>query len=147
MWCPKCNHAETKVTDTRISSDHLGIRRRRKCLSCGYKFSTVETYCKTVTIVEKRDGKEEEFDSDKIISSLKKAIKHDENLDNKISILLSKILSDLDVDNEKRIQSLKIGQVVMENLKQLDPIAYLRFASIYKDFQATHQFEEEFKNL
>lgn len=147
MWCPKCNYEDTKVIDTRVTFDHSAIRRRRKCLQCGHRFSTIETYSKSATIVVKRSGKEEEFDAEKIISSLKKAIKHDEFLEQKLETLTTEIIAQLESTNLKKIESNLIGKAVMDKLKVIDPIAYLRYASIYKNFNSTHQFEEEFKCL
>lgn len=133
--------------DTRVSPDQTQIRRRRKCPHCGYKFSTLEMYCKNELIVVKRDGREEDFDSEKIFRGLKKAIKSDEKAAHKIKIVLEAILKEIQEQNSSRISSEMIGTITMKELKIVDPIAYLRFASIYKNFHETSEFEQEFKNL
>lgn len=147
MKCPQCNHSDTKVIDTRVSLDHASIRRRRKCPQCGYKFSTIETYCKSELVVIKRDGSIEGLDYNKIINSLKKAIKADTTRDPKIDAVVKNVTQEVTRYPSTKIPTEIIGQIVMKTLKDIDPIAYLRFASIYKNFHEAHEFEQEFKNL
>ncbi|MDR1906913.1 MAG: transcriptional regulator NrdR [Puniceicoccales bacterium] len=147
MKCPECSYIDTKVTDTRVSPDHTSIRRRRKCPQCGYRFSTMEIYCKTELIVIKRNGREEEFDADKIELGLRKAVKVNEHSENKIEKIMQNISQNIYANYPKKISAETIGQLVMTELKQMDPIAYLRFASVYKNFHEAYEFEQEFKNL
>ncbi|MDR2371645.1 MAG: transcriptional regulator NrdR [Puniceicoccales bacterium] len=147
MKCPECSCLDTKVTDTRVFPDHTSIRRRRKCPQCGYRFSTMEVYCKTELTVIKRSGREEEFDSNKIELGLRKAIKADEHSESKIEKIMQNISQNIYAHYPKKISAETIGQFVMAELKQMDPIAYLRFASVYKNFHEAHEFEQEFKNL
>jgi transcriptional repressor NrdR len=107
----------------------------------------MEIYCKTELTVIKRSGKEEEFDSNKIELGLRKAIKADEHSENKIEKIMQNISQNIYAHYPKKISAEMIGQFVMAELKQMDPIAYLRFASVYKNFHEAHEFEQEFKNL
>lgn len=147
MKCPHCQYSDTKVTDTRVAPDQSSIRRRRKCPECGYKFSTLETLCPPELVVIKRNLQEEEFDSEKIASGLRKAIKADALSEKKIEHAMQQILNQIQGNHTTKITSEEIGQIVMQVLKERDPIAYLRFASIYKNFHETHEFEQEVKNL
>jgi transcriptional repressor NrdR len=107
----------------------------------------MEVYCKTELIVTKRNGMEEEFDAGKIELGLRKAIKTDEYSENKIEKIMQSILQNIYANYPKKISAEMIGQFVMVELKQRDPIAYLRFASVYKNFHEAHEFEQEFRNL
>jgi transcriptional repressor NrdR len=107
----------------------------------------VEVYCKTELTVTKRSGNEEEFDADKIKLGLRKAIKENEFSENKIGKIMQNILQNISTNYSKKISSETIGQLVMAELKQMDRIAYWRFASVYKNFHEAHEFEQEFKNL
>jgi transcriptional repressor NrdR len=147
MKCPECNHRDTRVTDTRVSAEYTSIRRRRKCPKCGHRFSTVEVYCKAELTVVKRSGKEEEFNADKIEFGLRKAIKENESSESKIGKIMQNITQNIFTNYSKKISSETIGKLVMAELKQMDPIAYLRFASVYKNFHEAQEFEQEFKNL
>ncbi|MDR0590834.1 MAG: transcriptional regulator NrdR [Puniceicoccales bacterium] len=147
MKCPRCSSTDTKVTDTRAVQDQISIRRRRKCNVCGHKFSTMEIYCRPELVVIKRDGAEEDFDDEKIIQGLQKAIKSDGTSGRKIEVIMQNILGNIREHFFQKIPSKEIGRIVMEELKRIDPIAYLRFASVCKNFHKTDEFEEEFKNL
>ncbi|MDR2200876.1 MAG: transcriptional regulator NrdR [Puniceicoccales bacterium] len=147
MKCPQCGCMDTKVTDTRTAPDHGSIRRRRRCEICGHKFSTVEVYCRTALVVIKRNGSEEDFDGEKIAQGLQKAIKSDGAKERKIEILMQNILRHIREHYSKKIPTETIGQIVMEELKRIDPIAYLRFTSVYKNFREAYEFEEEVRNL
>jgi transcriptional repressor NrdR len=107
----------------------------------------VEVYCKAELIVLKRNGMEEEFDRDKIVYGLRRAIRSDEFTDGKIDKIMQSISRNIFANYSKRISTETIGQIVMEELKQVDPIAYLRFASVYKNFHEANEFKQEFKNL
>jgi transcriptional repressor NrdR len=107
----------------------------------------MEIYCKTELIVIKRNGREEEFDADKIELGLRKAVKVNEHSENKIEKIMQNISQNIYANYPKKISAETIGQLVMTELKQMDPIAYLRFASVYKNFHEAYEFEQEFKNL
>jgi transcriptional repressor NrdR len=107
----------------------------------------MEVYCKTELVVSKRNGMEEEFDPEKIVRGLQKAIRSDSASDRKIEIIMQNILRTIRDRYSPKISSENIGLIVMEELKQIDPIAYLRFASVYKNFHETNEFEQECKNL
>jgi transcriptional repressor NrdR len=107
----------------------------------------MEVYCKTELVVIKRNGEEEDFDDEKIVQGLQKAIKLDGASDRKIGGMMQNILSHIRDHYAQKIASKEIGRIVMEELKRIDPLAYLRFASVCKKFHKTDEFEEEFKNL
>jgi transcriptional repressor NrdR len=107
----------------------------------------MEVYCRTELVVIKRNGVEEDFDGEKITQGLQKAIKSDSTSGSKIEIIMQNILGNIREHYAQKISSTAIGQIVMEELKRIDPLAYLRFASVCKNFHETHEFEEEFKNL
>jgi transcriptional repressor NrdR len=107
----------------------------------------VEVYCRTALVVIKRNGSEEDFDGEKIAQGLQKAIKSDGAKERKIEILMQNILRHIREHYSKKIPTETIGQIVMEELKRIDPIAYLRFTSVYKNFREAYEFEEEVRNL
>jgi transcriptional repressor NrdR len=145
--CPKCDNTDTKVTDTRANQVDLSIKRRRRCLRCGYRFLTIEVVCREDLIVIKRDGKEQEFSSAKIMAGLEKSVNKDDKSNQKLSLLLLEIVEEIKKHTNKKIASTEIAEIVMKKLKAFDTIAYLRFASIYKDFRVPQEFESEMKKL
>lgn len=142
MNCPYCNHHETKVLETRETSDSE-TRRRRECLNCQKRFTTKELIERKPILVIKKDGKREEYSKDKIFKGVlraceKRKITSDE-INNLVESIESKIRS-MDVDE---IKSSKIGTLIMNKLKKLDKVAYIRFASVYRDFEDIKSFEDE----
>lgn len=147
MKCPRCGSTDSKVTDTRASSDNSCIKRRRQCLNCGYRFVTNETLCAEYPIVIKRDGKKENFSRDKIRTGLMHAVKNGTNTNDYIDKLLHKILNIIISSCEEEVTSKFIGDVVMQVLKEENQVAYLRFASVYKHFESADDFLSEYDDL
>jgi transcriptional repressor NrdR len=143
MRCPKCTSIEDKVIDSRISKEGTTIRRRRKCLECGHRFSTTEVLIRDGMAVIKRDGRREDFDRGKLARSVRSAI-HKRLIDaEQVEMLIEDVMDALEAEYEKEIPSHAIGQGVMERLRTVDPIAYLRFASVYKDLRDVAGFVDE----
>jgi len=147
MKCPFCNHPETKVVDSRLGKDKETIRRRRECLNCQKRFTTSERAEDALPLVVKKDGRREAFNPVKILNGLKKACEK-----RPISIdMIEKIVNRIEVffqeKGEREIKSSEIGEKVMEELHRLDGVAYVRFASVYRQFKDIHEFMDELKEL
>lgn len=147
MRCPKCASTLDKVIDSRVSKDGGTIRRRRECLDCSYRFSTNEQILRECLYVTKRDGRREDFDKAKIIYSLRRACQKRPVDAEQINILVEDMIDSLEAEHGMEIPSSAIGAKVMENLKTIDPIAYIRFASVYKDFKNIDEFLDEISDL
>lgn len=147
MKCPICYFQDTKVIDSRVASDGLSIRRRRECLKCGYRFSTYEEVeILDVTIV-KRDGRKESYSRDKLIKGLKRALEKRPITEEKFKKLISLIERDVQALRKTEIISDQVGQIVMKQLKKLDQVAYIRFASVYESFKDAQSFKRELNKL
>jgi transcriptional repressor NrdR len=141
MRCPKCTSIEDKVIDSRISKEGSTIRRRRECLECGHRYSTTETLVRDGIVVLKRDGRREDFDRDKLVRSVRAAC-HKRPVDaEQIAMLIEDLL------DEKEIPSRAIGEGVMHRLRNVDQVAYVRFASVYKEFRDVAEFVDEISAL
>ncbi|MDR2377541.1 MAG: transcriptional regulator NrdR [Puniceicoccales bacterium] len=140
MRCPECRHPHTKVTATRLQDEGTVVRRRRRCLHCGYRFSTLENCCVADLVVLKRDGSRETFEPQKILSALKKTFKKDVRSDESIRQLHQRIVQTIRGQEKRPLTSQMIGDIVLEELRRIDPMAYIRFASVYKNFQTPHDF-------
>ncbi len=142
MRCPYCGSVETQVKDSRPAEDHVAIRRRRSCPSCGGRFTTYERVQLRDLVVIKKNGKREEFDRDKLTRSIKIALQkrpvEPERMDQMISGIVRRLESMGDTD----IASDQIGEIVMEALSRIDTVAYVRFASVYKNFQEVADFDK-----
>ncbi|MDR3144234.1 MAG: transcriptional regulator NrdR [Puniceicoccales bacterium] len=147
MRCPKCGYADSRVTDTRAALESSSIRRRRICLACGYRFFTSETICAEFPAVIKRDGREEEFDCDKIRIGLSKAFKKCAAVEEKVEKIYSRVIAEIISKHPDKVSSREIGAITMNLLKASDPVAYLRFASVYKNFETAADFASEFKKM
>ena len=147
MRCPKCGSTLDKVIDSRISKDGTTIRRRRECLDCSHRFSTSEQILRECLYVIKRDGRREDFDKAKIIYSLRRACQKRPVDVEQINMLVEDMIDTLENEHGMEIPSSAIGEKVMENLKTIDPIAYIRFASVYKDFKNLDEFLGEISDL
>ena len=141
MYCPFCNHDDSKVVDSRDSGD--GIRRRRECLSCEDRFTTYERVHAREMLVEKRDGRSEEFNRDKLRSSLTKACAKRPMQTGAIERLVDEIETMVMESGRAQIPARAVGDLVMEKLRDLDPVAYLRYASVYRDFGDVETFRDE----
>ena len=145
MKCPYCNHPESRVTDSREAEE--GIRRRRECLQCGLRFTTYERVQTTALMVAKRDGRREEFRRDKLMAGIIKACAKRPIPLKEIERLVDDIESELQRLGHAEIPSSRLGELVMERLKRLDSVAYIRFASVYRDFKDVDSFEQAVKEL
>jgi len=146
MRCPHCLSTDNRVIDTRMSKDGLEIRRRRVCNSCGHRFTTYERVAEENIFVVKRDGRREPFSREKILIGLRKACeKRPVSID-----ILEKIVDRIETwaqEKGREISSSEIGERVMEELQELDEVAYVRFASVYRQFKDINQFMRELKEL
>jgi len=147
MRCPKCASLETKVLDTRIGKNESSIRRRRECLECGNRFTTIEEVLRAELQVVKRDGRREDFDRFKILNGLKKAVEKRPIDVMQIEMLVADILAALEREYDHEIPSRAIGEHIMQRLRHLDQIAYVRYASVYKDFRDLSELAEEISAL
>lgn len=147
MRCIKCNSLEDKVIDSRLSKDGFSIRRRRECLECGHRFTTYEQVERRDILVVKRDNTREPFKREKLLSGLVKACEKRpvplEILENAVD----EIVNELAVDNLKEIPSRSIGPLVMARLQKIDPVAFVRYASVYRQFQDVGEFSEVIESL
>ena len=147
MKCPVCPSSETKVVDSRVNQNGMTIRRRRECEECDFRFSTNEEIELLDIMVNKNDGSRESYDRRKlkngILRSLAKRSYEKDDLDQ----LIRTIERDIQKEKQKEIESKKIGEIVMERLRNFDKVAYIRFASIYREFEDVDKFESEIKLL
>ncbi|MDA1189015.1 MAG: transcriptional regulator NrdR [Chloroflexi bacterium] len=145
MLCPFCGHGDTKVIDSRESRE--GIRRRRECLRCGLRFTTMELVQSRALMIVKSDGRREEFNRDKLWSSLTKACAKRPLPIGTLEKVIAEIESVLADTGKSEIPARALGELVMERLKELDRVAYIRFASVYRDFRDIETFKEEIEAL
>jgi transcriptional repressor NrdR len=147
MRCPKCTSVEDKVIDSRISKDGSTIRRRRECLECGHRYTTTETHVRDGIVVLKRDGRREDFDRDKLVRAVRAAC-HKRPVDaEQIAMLIEDVLDALEARFDSEIPSQAIGDGVMQRLRKIDQVAYVRFASVYKEFRDVTEFVDEISSL
>jgi transcriptional repressor NrdR len=147
MRCPKCTSIEDKVIDSRISKEGSTIRRRRECLECGNRFTTTELLVREGMIVTKRDGRREDFSREKLTHAVRAAC-HKRPVDaEQISMLIEDVIDALEAQYETEIPSKAIGDAVMQRLRRIDQVAYVRFASVYKEFRDVGEFVDEISTL
>ncbi len=147
MKCPFCNHTKTKVVDSRLGKEKDMIRRRRECLSCRKRFTTSERSEEDLPLVVKKDGRREPFNRLKIFNGLKKACEKRPISINMIEKVVNRIELYCQDRGEREIKSSEIGERLMEELHQLDGVAYVRFASVYRQFRDIREFMDELKEL
>ena len=147
MKCPFCNHMEDKVVDSRESKEGDAIRRRRECLACERRFTTYERIDEVPYMVIKKDGRREKFDRQKVLGGLLKACEKRPVSMGRLSELVNRVESRVSDSPDREISTTEIGEYLMEHLKTLDKIAYVRFASVYRDFQDEEAFFNELKTL
>jgi transcriptional repressor NrdR len=147
MKCPFCNHPESKVVDSRESKDKETIRRRRECLGCQKRFTTSERAEDALPSVIKKDGRREPFNRSKILNGLKKACEKRPISINVIEKIANHIELYFQEKGEREIRSAEVGEKVMEELHRLDGVAYVRFASVYRQFKDIQEFMDELKDL
>ena len=147
MICPFCGHNETKVVDSRDTNDSKAIRRRRECESCQARFSTYEEMEIMRLTVIKRDGSKQEYNRRKIETGLHKALEKRPVSEEKISKAIGDIEYEIQARESNEISSKEIGKMILEKLKELDDVAYLRFASVYKSFKSADSFRKEMEKM
>ena len=146
MKCPFCGHQEDKVVDSRSSSDGLSIRRRRECLDCGKRFTTYEQVEGQPLMVIKKDGRREAYDRHKVLAGLVKACEKRPVSMDRLGALVDDLERGLSRQFEREVASKEVGERVMRQLHALDPVAYVRFASVYREFRDLEQFMTELKD-
>jgi transcriptional repressor NrdR len=147
MRCPKCTSIEDKVIDSRISKEGNTIRRRRECLECGYRFTTTENLVRDGMAVIKRDGRREDFDREKLVRAVRAAC-HKRPIDvEQVTMLVEDTIDALEAQFESEIPSRAIGEGIMQRLRSVDQVAYVRFASVYKEFRDVSEFMHEINAL
>ncbi|MEO5623519.1 MAG: transcriptional regulator NrdR [Dokdonella sp.] len=147
MHCPFCQHEDTRVIDSRVSEDGATIRRRRECEKCGERFNTFETAEIKLPSVVKGDGRRETFDESKLRTGFMRALQKRPVSSEQVDAAVRAVIEDLRRSSEREVPSLRIGELVMRELRQLDHVAYVRFASVYRSFEDVQAFREEIERL
>lgn len=147
MRCPYCGHKEDRVIDSRTSADDTIIRRRRECLKCGERFTTYERIERMELMVVKKDGRREPFDREKILIGLRKACEKRPISIEKLEEITNLIEQEIEARNEREVSSQLIGEFVMKYLHDLDQVAYVRFASVYREFKDLEEFKHALDKL
>ncbi len=147
MRCPVCGSTKDQVLNTREPEDASFVRRRRKCRECGARFTTYERIEQSRLLVVKRDGRREDFDRSKIERGLRSACQKRPIKSDDITRLINEVIVALDKPNTSEVTSEQIGELIMTRLRNIDTVAYLRFASVYWAFEEPHQFVDEVKKL
>jgi len=147
MRCPKCGNVDDKVIDSRASKEGSTIRRRRECLKCEHRFTTYEQVERARLMVLKRDGRREEFVKEKLLGGIDKACQKRPISPEQIEDLVEKIIDDLSSGHDREVPCTEIGARVMAELRKMDPVAYVRYASVYRRFEEATDFVQEVKKL
>ena len=147
MRCPRCACQDDKVVDSRATKEGAGVRRRRECLNCGHRFTTYEEIIQAELKVLKRDNTHEDFDREKLRRGIEKACWKRNIRPEQIDTLLSKIVMEIETEYDREISSVEIGTKAMAALRQLDKVAYVRFASVYRDFKDIEEFISEVRTI
>lgn len=147
MYCPFCGHQETKVVDSRLAGDGYQIRRRRECIACGERFTTFESAELVLPKLIKRDESREPFNESKLRAGILVATEKRPISSESIEELISRIIRKVQKLGEREIQSRTLGEIVMLELREIDEIAFVRYASVYRRFQDIEEFEKEIESL
>jgi transcriptional repressor NrdR len=147
MYCPFCSEHDTKVIDSRLVSDGLQTRRRRECLSCGDRFTTFESAELLMPCIVKHDGTREPFNENKLTSGIHRALEKRPVSIEMVDASVRRIKHALQVSGEREIKSRDLGEKVMTELRSLDQVAYVRFASVYRSFQVVDEFRQEIDRI
>jgi len=148
MKCPSCHNEDTKVIDSRALEDNLTIRRRRECEKCGFRFSTVEEVEILNLTVIKQNKSEQPYNKEKVVISLQKALEKRSITSEKLKRVISAIEQDIQIKaRQDKIKSSEIGEIIMKYLKKIDKVAYIRYASVYRDFEDIRTFQQEVDKL
>ncbi|MCF8720666.1 transcriptional regulator NrdR [Nitrospina gracilis] len=147
MKCPKCSNMENKVIDSRTNREGDMTRRRRECLNCGERFTTYERIETTPLLVVKKDGRREEFDRRKIMSGIQKACQKRPVSIEQMEEIVDRIEKHFQESGDKEVSAVTVGEKVVKELYNLDGVAYVRFASVYRDFKDANEFLSELRNF
>ncbi len=147
MKCPICYFPDTKVIDSRVAPDGLSIRRRRECLKCSFRFSTYEEIELLELMIVKRDGRREAYNREKMVNGLKRSCEKRPITEDQFRKLINSIERDIQRLKKPEITSRQVGQIVMKNLKKVDQVAYIRYASVYESFKDANEFQKELNKL
>ena len=147
MHCPFCNAEDTKVVDSRLAEDGSSVRRRRECTECGERFTTYESAQLRMPQLIKSDGRREQFVEDKLRAGIERALEKRPVDTEAIETAIGRIRHNLITQGEREVSSRKLGEWVMDELRELDPVAYVRFASVYRSFSDLDAFSEEVQRL
>ena len=147
MHCPYCQHTDTRVIDSRVSEDGATIRRRRECEACGERFSTLETIELKLPAIIKSDGRRENFDARKLRAGFDRALQKRAVSEEKIEAAVRAVVHQLRMTAERELDSRRVGEFVMTELRKLDHVGYVRFASVYRSFEDVADFREEIEKL
>ena len=147
MHCPFCQHEDTRVIDSRLAEDGATVRRRRECPGCGERFNTFETAEIKLPAIVKSDGRREAFDENKLRIGIERALQKRPVPSNAVDEVVRNILRNLRQINEREIASRRVGEWVMDELRRIDSVAYVRFASVYRRFEDVQAFREEIERL
>lgn len=147
MLCPFCGHADTQVKDSRPTDDGSAIRRRRSCPNCGARFTTFERVQLRELVVMKSNGDKESFDRDKLMRSMKIALRKRPVEEERLERIVNSVVRQLEALGDNEVTTRKIGELVMETLQTLDHVAYVRYASVYRDFRSPGDFNEFIDSL
>jgi transcriptional repressor NrdR len=147
MYCPFCGHEETKVIDSRLAADGRQIRRRRQCLDCNERFTTFESAELVMPRLVKSDNSRQPFDESKLRNSMVRALEKRPVSADDFEEAIGRLVHKLRTMGEREVPSRLIGQLVMEELRELDEVAYVRFASVYRSFQDVTEFQDEIRKL
>ena len=147
MKCPFCSYRDSRVIDGRAVEDGTSIRRRRECPDCGRRFTTYEKYEETPLVVSKKDGRRELFDAKKLLGGLLKAFEKRPVPYEKVQEIADSVERELRMNGESEVESSRIGELVMQHLEETDQIAYVRFASVYRQFADVKNFMQELERI
>ena len=147
MHCPFCQHTDTRVIDSRVSEDGATIRRRRECEACGERFSTLETVELKLPVIIKGDGRRESFDTRKLRLSMDRALHKRPVSEEQVEASVRAVVHQVRMSGERELPSRKIGDFVMAEMRKLDHVGYVRFASVYRSFEDVADFREEIEKL
>ncbi len=147
MHCPYCQHIDTRVIDSRVSEDGATIRRRRECEACGERFSTLETVELKLPAIVKSDGTREAFDQRKVRAGFDRALQKRPVAEEQIEAAVRAVVHAVRMSGERELNSRRLGEFVMDELRKLDHVGYVRFASVYRSFEDVADFREEIEKL
>ena len=147
MKCPFCSYRDSRVIDSRAVEDGTSIRRRRECPDCGRRFTTYEKYEETPLVVSKKDGRRELYDAKKLLGGLLKAFEKRPVPYERVQEIADSVERELRMNGESEVESTRIGELVMQHLEETDQIAYVRFASVYRQFADVKNFMQELERI